>query len=419
MGPPVAGAVLVTTWALNGAAIAIVAVLANRLTVELLRTGEALSQRTSDLRKLQNLYQSTVRSLMSGLLTCDLDGGVTSLNPEAERITGKVGAKALGLDVEAVIPGIRKLAIATAGEDGGQGSRTRTPYVNERGEQLHLGLAAYVLKNGDGTASGHVVIFQDVTEVVKMESELRRSERLAAIGELSASIAHEVRNPLAAISGSVQILRRRTGESEDEGENGRLMEIVIRETDRLNRLITDFLQYARPGPLRPETVTIGEAVEDVVMMFDSVRPTGVEVAVELEDGLQIDADPAQLRQLLWNLVLNASEAMPEGGTLRIRTAMLPRETSQGGAEIRRNGELDAKPAGWAEIVVADRGAGIPAEVRERIFDPFYTTKSNGSGLGLAAVHRIVEDHGGIVRLESEVGEGTTVRLKLPRARVGR
>jgi two-component system sensor histidine kinase PilS (NtrC family) len=275
------------------------------------------------------------------------------------------------------------------------------------------------LKNGDGTASGHVVIFQDVTEVVKMESELRRSERLAAIGELSASIAHEVRNPLAAISGSVQILRRRTGESEDEGENGRLMEIVIRETDRLNRLITDFLQYARPGPLRPETVTIGEAVEDVVMMFDSVRPTGVEVAVELEDGLQIDADPAQLRQLLWNLVLNASEAMPEGGTLRIRTAMLPRETSQGGAEIRRNGELDAKPAGWAEIVVADRGAGIPAEVRERIFDPFYTTKSNGSGLGLAAVHRIVEDHGGIVRLESEVGEGTTVRLKLPRARVGR
>jgi two-component system sensor histidine kinase PilS (NtrC family) len=417
MGPPVPEPVLATAWLVNGAAVATVAMLANRLTVELLRTGEALTQRTSDLRKLQNLHQSTVKSLMSGLLTCDLDGRVTSLNPEAERITGICEEAVLGHDVEDVIPGIRTLAIANVGDDESQGSRSRTPYVNERGENLHLGLAAYVLKDGDGTASGHVVIFQDVTAVVQMERELRRSERLAAVGELSASIAHEVRNPLAAISGSVQILQQRAGEPWAQAENRQLMDIVIRETDRLNRLITDFLQYARPGPRKPETVVVAEAVEDVVKMFDAVRPTGVEIELELEDGLQIDADAAQLRQLLWNLVLNAAEAMPDGGPLRIHAAMLPAETPQGAAEIRRNGELKPKPAGRAEILVSDRGVGIPGDVLERIFDPFVTTKANGSGLGLAAVHRIVEDHGGIVRLESKVGEGTTVQLNFPQARV--
>jgi len=417
LGSPASVGVLVTAWLVNGAGIATVAVLANRLTVELLRTGEALSQRTSDLRKLENLHQSTVKSLMSGLLTSDLEGRVTSLNPEAERITGVRSEDAVGRDADDVIPGVRKLLSAHACEEDAQGSRTRIPFVNRHGEPLHLGIAAYVLRDGDGTASGHVTIFQDVTAVVQMEAELRRSERLAAIGELSASIAHEVRNPLAAISGSVQILRQRAGQPAAAAENRRLMEIVIRETDRLNRLITDFLQYARPGPRRPETVRVAEAVEDVVKMFDAVRPEGVAVEVEVQERLQLDADAAQLRQLLWNLVLNAAEAMPHGGPLQIRARMLSRETPQGRAEVRRNGELESKSAGWAEIVVADRGVGIPDAVSERIFDPFFTTKADGSGLGLAAVHRIVEDHGGVVRLESRVGEGTTVRLKFPRARV--
>jgi len=417
LGSPVPRGVLVTAWLVNGAAIATVAVLANRLTVELVRTGEALSQRTSDLRQLQNLHQSTVKSLMSGLLTTDLDGRVTSLNPEAERITGVRSEDVLGREADELIPGVWKQVIANAGAEEAQGSRTRIPFVNSLGERLHLGIAAYVLRDGKGVASGHVTIFQDVTAVVEMEAELRRSERLAAIGELSASIAHEVRNPLAAISGSVQILRKRAGQPAAEAENQRLMDIVIRETDRLNRLITDFLQYARPGPRRPETVRVAEAVEDVVKMFDAVRPGGVEVTVEVQKGLQIDADAAQLRQLLWNLVLNASEAMPDGGPLQIRGRLLPRETSQGRAEIRRNGELESKPAGWAEIVVADRGVGIPDTLSERIFHPFFTTKADGSGLGLAAVHRIVEDHGGVVRLESRVGEGTTVRMKFPQARV--
>jgi two-component system sensor histidine kinase PilS (NtrC family) len=417
IGPPKPAALLVTSWVVNGGAVAIVAILANSLTLELRRTGEALDQRTTDLQRLQSLHESTVKSLMSGLLTTDQLGRVTSFNPEAERITGRTGRDAIGRDVDEIIPGIRELAISATEGEVGENSRARMPYRNQRGEELHLGLAVYLLKGTDGVVFGFVVIFQDVTSVVEMERELRRSERLAAVGELSASIAHEVRNPLAAISGSIQILRNLVGREEAEREPRLLMEIAVRETDRLNRLITDFLQYARPGPLKLEPVIVAEAVEDVVKMFESVRPGNVEARIEIQEGLRVVADASQLRQVLWNLVLNASEAMAGGGGLWVSAAPLPDDTPQASAKVGRNETMKGEESGWVEIAVADRGAGVPSDVLERIFDPFFTTKEQGSGLGLAAVHRIVEDHGGSVRLESTVGKGTTVRLRFPRAEV--
>jgi two-component system sensor histidine kinase PilS (NtrC family) len=411
IGPPKPAALLLTTWVVNGGAVAIVAILANLLTLELRRTGEALDRRTTDLQRLQSLYQSTVKSLMSGLLTTDQAGRVTSFNPEAERITGRSGRDTIGRDVEEIIPGIRELAISATQEGGRENSRARMPYRNEHAEGLYLGLAAYILKDASGAAFGFVVIFQDVTAVVEMERDLRRSERLAAVGELSASIAHEIRNPLAAISGSIQILRNLVGREEAEREPRILMEIVIRETDRLNRLITDFLQYAKPGPLKLEPVIVAEAVEDVLKMFASVRPGNVAVYVEIEEGLRVVADASQLRQVLWNLVLNAAQAMAEGGGLRVSAGALPDEMPQESGNVGRNETTGRKKTGWAEIAISDRGAGVPSDVLERIFDPFFTTKERGSGLGLATVHRIVEDHGGSVRLESTVGEGTTVRLR--------
>jgi len=417
IGPPTAVATLLMSWVVNGGAVTIVAILANLLTLELRRTGEALDQRTSDLQRLQSLYQSTVKSLMSGLLTTDQAGFITSFNPEAERITGRSSRNAIGRDVEDIIPGIRELAIAATETSGGENSRARMPYRNEHGEDLYLGLAAYILKDAVDVPFGFVVIFQDVTKVVEMERGLRRSERLAAVGELSASIAHEVRNPLAAISGSIQILRNLVGREEAALEPRRLMEIVIRETDRLNRLITDFLQYARPGPLKLESVIVAEAFEDLLKMFESVRPRNVAVEVDIEAGLRVLADASQLRQVLWNLVLNAAQAMPEGGHLRVSGAALPHETPQESANVGRNETTGRKRTSWAEIAVSDRGAGMPPEVLERVFDPFFTTKERGSGLGLATVHRIVEDHGGSVKLESTVGEGTTIRLKFPRVEV--
>jgi two-component system sensor histidine kinase PilS (NtrC family) len=417
IGPPEPVAVLLTTWVVNAGAVVTVSVLAGLLTAELRRTGEALDRRTTDLLRLQNLHQRTVRSLMSGLLTTDQERRITSFNPEAERITRRSASEVIGRDVEEILPGVGRVAVSANDEVDGQNSRVRLTYQNERGEELYLGLAVYILKEADGSAGGFVVIFQDVTAVVAMEQELRRSERLAAVGELSASIAHEVRNPLASISGSIQILQDKIGTEVAEGESRKLMDIVIRETDRLNRLITDFLRYARPGPLHLEAVHVRGAVEDVAKMFESVRPENVEVELDVDAGLWVTADASQLRQVLWNLVLNGSEAMEEGGVLRVSAGVLRAGAPQDAANGDRNETLGQEKAGWAEIAISDRGPGVPPEVMERVFDPFFTTKDRGSGLGLAAVHRIVGDHSGNVRLESTVGQGTTVRLRFPRAEV--
>jgi two-component system sensor histidine kinase PilS (NtrC family) len=413
-GPePQAWPVLATIWTVQAGAVLLVAALSSFLAAELGRTREVLSQRTSDLHRLRDLHQRTVESLASGLLTTDLQGRVTSFNPEAERITGLAASAALGRDVEQALPGVCAPAMDGVDKRGASPGRSRCRYRNRNGDELHLGAATYVLKDDGGTPSGHVVIFQDVSDVVEMEGELRRSERLAAVGQLSASIAHEIRNPLAAISGAIQMLSRSGPAPAAGGESMRLMDIAVRETDRLNQLISDFLHYARPGPCNPEPVLLEEAVREVVDLFDAACTAGLKVELAIEPATGVCADPAQLRQLLWNLVINAAEAMPDGGTLRISAATADETVPQDTSSSRRNG--GSGTTDWTEIVVADEGVGIPPEALDRIFDPFFTTKREGSGLGLATVYRIAEDHGGIVRLESSVGLGTTIRLWLPRS----
>jgi two-component system sensor histidine kinase PilS (NtrC family) len=418
IGPPDPTPVLLGMWVVNAGGVVLVAWLASLLSAELRRAGEALEQRTSDLSRLQTLHERTVESLKSGLLTTDLEGRITSFNSEAERITNQDRACALGLDVEAVLPGIRDHLVADfeGSEAGIPNSRGRMAYRAHDKTLRHLGIGTYVLRDGEDGAEGHVVIFQDVTDVVEMEASLRQSERLAAIGELSASIAHEIRNPLAAISGSIELLQGGRVGQEESGDSTHLMNIALREVDRLDHLISDFLRYARPGPLNPEAVQLQEAITDVLEMFDASRPDAIEIDLAVEDGLTVFADSGQLRQVMWNLVLNAAEAMPDGGRLRVSAQTLTERDSQGGSPRgRRDQEGEEGKARWLEIAIADDGSGIPQDKLGRIFDPFFTTKQNGSGLGLATVHRIIENHGGMVRLESKLGVGTTVRFRLPLA----
>jgi two-component system sensor histidine kinase PilS (NtrC family) len=416
IGPRDPAPVLLSMWVVNAAGVVLVAWLASLLSAELRRAGEALEQRTSDLSRLQTLHERTVESLKSGLLTTDLDGRITSFNSEAERITSQDRASVLGTDVEAILPGLREQLVADFDSIAASGSSTRgrMAYRGQDDILRYLGVGTYVLQDGEaGGAGGHVVIFQDVTDVVQMEANLRQSERLAAIGELSASIAHEIRNPLAAISGSIEMLQGgRTG-SKESADSAHLMKIVMREVDRLNHLISDFLNYARPRPSNLETFPIQEIISGILEMFDAARPEAVEIDFEVEDGLTVFADADQLRQLLWNLVLNASESMLGGGRLSVSARSLEEGDSQGDSSVGRkgHGEEEGK-ARLLEIAVADDGSGIPQEKLDRIFDPFFTTKKSGSGLGLATVHRIVQNHGGIVRLESELGVGTTVRIRL-------
>jgi len=418
IGPPDPVPVLFSMWLVNAVGVVSVAWLASLLSAELRRAGEVLEQRTSDLSRLQTLHERTVESLKSGLLTADLEGRITSFNSEAERITNLDRAHVLGLDVEAVLPGIRDhLVIDSEGSKAGNpNSRGRMVYRTQDQPARHLGIGAYVLRDGEAGVEGHVVIFQDVTDVVEMEANLRQSERLAAIGELSASIAHEIRNPLAAISGSIEMLQRGRAGQEESGDSAHLMNIVVREVDRLNHLISDFLRYARPGPLNLETVPLQEVISDVLEIFGAARSDAIKIDLAVEDGLTAFADSGQIRQVLWNLLLNAAEAMPDGGRLRVDARTLTESDSQGDSPggRRAQGEENGKSR-WLEITIADDGSGILQDELSRIFDPFFTTKHNGSGLGLATVHRIVENHGGSIRLESKLGVGTTVRIRLPRA----
>jgi two-component system sensor histidine kinase PilS (NtrC family) len=399
--------VLIMRWLVHMGGLVVVAALASFLVGEIDRAGAALERRTSDLAQLRSLHDRTVESLMSGLLTVDGDGRVTSFNPEAERITGLERERACGRAVEEILPGVETVIGPSLLDP--TGTRARIPYTNREGERLHLGVGAYVLRD-DAGEDGRVVIFQNVSKVVEMEEELRRSERMAAIGTLSASIAHEIRNPLAAISGSIQLLRARTGP--DAGESARLMDIVVREVDRLNHLISDFLGYAHPAPLATEPVALEGLIAEVVELARTAAGSAIALSTEVEPGLRALADPERLRQVLWNLLLNGVEAMPDGGRLHVRARRRPEAPPQ---EVDSAGRMDREAKGAeVEMAVMDQGTGVAAGIAERVFDPFFTTKSGGSGLGLPTVHRIVEEHGGSIRMERSSGEWSTVmQIRLP------
>jgi two-component system sensor histidine kinase PilS (NtrC family) len=411
---PLPAPVQLARWGVHAGALLLVALLSSALSSERDLTGRALDERTRDLHSLRRLYERTVESLTSGLLTTDLQRRITSFNPEAERITGAQAHQVLGHPLEGVMPGFERVLEAQERPEGGERVRSRRRFRGRGGEELHLGLASSILREADGSPCGYVVIFQDVTEVVEMERELRRNERLAAAGHLAASLAHEIRNPLAAISGSIQVLQREAAPSDSEGATERLMSIVLRETNRLDALINDFLQYARPAPPRRERVVLNGLVEEVIKIFEPVRPAGVTLSTDVPAGLAIHADSSQLKQLLWNLFRNAVDAMPQGGELGVSATQIQAQAPYG-ASRREMMEGSA----FVEVVVSDSGVGIADDHLDRIFDPFFTTKPDGTGLGLATVHRIVEGNGGRLSVESSPGCGTRFRMRFAGVREAR
>ena len=391
-------------WSAQTGALLIVALLASALTRDLRLAGARLDASRARLFQLRSLHERTVECLSSGLLTTDAVRRITFFNPEAEHITGRLSREVLGCPVDEVLPGVSALANDSGASHGRM--RARLQVVGAGGEARHLGIAVSVLRGEDGAAAGYVTIFQDVTNVVQMEQELRRRERLAGVGELAASIAHEIRNPLAAISGSVELLCRGVPDPQD---GARLREIVLREIERLDALIRDFLRYARPVPPKLEAVALLPLLDDVARMLASATPAGAQLEVEGDAGAIALADATQLRQVLWNLARNAFDALEGPGVVRIeasRVAGPPQEEGAGGRKPSAGG------SGCVEIVVADTGRGIPLAEVERIFDPFYTTKADGTGLGLPTVHRIVEGHHGALSVESQPGVGTRFRVRL-------
>jgi two-component system sensor histidine kinase PilS (NtrC family) len=355
-----------------------VALLAHRLT-------DQLRLHRDELIELGDLHARIVDNVSSGLLTVDELDRITSFNQEAQRITGYAKDEVLGCSLGRLFPSLKERELRVPVQ------RLELPFENREGRTLHLGFSRSPLRDSAGQAIGAVLIFQDLTHVREIEEELRRSERLSAVGQLAAGLAHEIRNPLASLSGAIELLGADL--TDDDANSRRLFRIVGRETARLDRLVNDFLCYAASRPIEAEPVDLLPIFNEMAQLLTKGENPDVSLEAAIPESLRVAGSPDQVRQIFWNLVLNAAQSEPEDGRV-FATAR----------------SLDS---GDVEVVVVDRGVGIPADTLERVFEPFYTTRPKGTGLGLALVHRMVEAHAGQIQVRSEPGQGTMVRVVLP------
>jgi two-component system sensor histidine kinase PilS (NtrC family) len=392
----------VMTIFLNTAAFLVVGILAGSLGERYHVTHRALEDQSKDLSDLQAFKDLMFESLGSGLVGMDLERSITALNRAAEEITGYQAAEAVGHRWESIFgDGIPSDDIDLAARvEGWQVRRYEMRLRRKDGREVPLGISFWPLRSGRGELAGIIGVFQDLSSIKQMEERMRQADRLATIGRLAANIAHEIRNPLASLSGAIEVLTR---ELPRGGAHERLVEIVLRESDRLNQIIKDFLEYARPAPLHPLPVNVGEVLDEVLLLLNHrILPPELKVVREYEATVTAPVDPQQFRQAIWNLCINALEAMPEGGELRLGAGIVTQR------KVRK-----------LEVWVADTGSGIDRESLPHIFEPFFSTKPEGSGIGLALVHRVIQDHGGDVEVRSEPGVGTTFTLRLPLAESAR
>ncbi len=389
--------------ALNVVSFFIVSWLASYLSEALRRADEALIASESDLAELQSLYENIVQSISSGLMTADLKGRIVSFNRAAQKITGLPENRWRGAEFFSLFKLSKPWDPFTYNWSPREFGR-RLEGTMSGNPTLILGMTFSPLRDDQGVINGVVCSFQDLTEIKKLEEQIKRSDRLAAIGEMAAGVAHEIRNPLASISGSIQVLKDEV--PLNDSTRG-LMDIVTNETERLNRIISDFLLFANPRPLRTVAVDPVTLLRDTLSLLEKT-PDGAPrphhfLIDDRNRGRKVPLDPQLMRQVFWNLSLNALQAMPSGGTLRIRLD----RTDEAGERIERS------PGEWLIMEFIDTGQGIADEDMPRIFTPFFSTKENGTGLGLSIVFKIVEQHQGSIEIETAAGKGSIFRLRLP------
>ncbi|HEX8843196.1 MAG TPA: ATP-binding protein [Pyrinomonadaceae bacterium] len=382
---------------LNDIAFLFVGLLAARLARRQSRYDVQLTEATQTLASLRALHERIVESIRSGVITTDLQGRIYTFNAAAAEITGYEAEDVRGQEASIFFGELGRqidesMSAAQAGETS---PRYEADCLTAEGLRLRLGFSIFPLFAESGETTGLVITFQDLTQVRALEETSRRQDRLAAVGRVAASIAHEIRNPLAAMRGSIQVLR---SEMDGGSSQAELMEIILRESDRLNRIITDYLTYARPRSQAHERVDVRELLSETFTLLRHSPEIKDEHTLEEDytDGpMIVNGDGAQLKQVFWNITRNALQAMPEGGTLRA--------------------ELRSSLGNRLRITFKDTGRGMSPEQVEHLFEPF-SSGTGGTGLGLSIVYQIIRDHGGTINVRSREGQGTTILIELPGAR---
>ena len=369
-----------------------VAQLSSHLAQNVVQAETALQRKGEQVADLELFNRDVIESIPSGLITTNMEGRITSINRAAQEILG-VDIQDLGgqpiYDVDFLTRG--QWDGLTANDSARQ--RTRRELVYKRGDTSRfIGYALTPLTNAEGMPSGYILIFQDLTDWRQLQEELRLKDRMAAVGELAAGIAHEIGNPLAAISGSVQML---AGAYEGQPAQTKLLEITLKESQRLDRTLKSFLKFARPKDRASVRFDVAELLAENVKLLRHSSEVSKSHKLELElnpSSVSLLADPDQVSQIFWNLARNALRAMPDGGTLAVI------------------GQL--RDANY-RISFNDTGRGMDDEERARLFHPFKSFFDGGTGIGMAIVYRIVEEHGGRLTVDSEPGSGSTITIELP------
>ena len=383
------------TVALNVFGFFAAALLSGSLAENVRSAGAQLEQASTEIANLQAFNEHVINSLPSGLATTDPLQRVVTFNRAAETITGVPFQTAVGRPIADVLQ-LSPSAMESIGSDLRTFGTRRHEFRYRPGDgraDIEIGLTATHLETPGGRA-GFLFTFQDVTAIKKLERDAAIQQRLAAVGEMAAGIAHEIRNPLASMSGSIQILRH---ELPLTSEQEQLMDIVLRESERLNTTIRSFLAYARPQRFQIARFDVRRALNDTALLLRNGGELheAHEIVVDVpSDPLWYEADEGQIKQIVWNLATNGLRAMPDGGRLMLKAA---HEPSDGGVVL----------------TIEDQGVGIAPQDLDGLFQPFHGRFAKGSGLGLAIVHRIVTDYSGEIQVSSKPGAGTRIAVRLP------
>ncbi len=376
----------------NAFAFFAVAYLGTLLAQAMRSKGMELEEKSEELKDLQAFNREIIESMRGGLLTADLDGRILLVNRSGAEILGQDPAKVRGENIARFLPGFWPVEMDTQGNPAAL--RKEVEFKTAAGTTRYLGLSISPLRTGQNETTGYVFNFQDLTELRRLEREVLTKERMAALGRLAAAIAHEIRQPLAAMTGALKELARLAPLEDDDKK---LVQIVTRESQRLNQIISDFLDYSREKTYAFTDVDMGALIAETLLLIEHQAAPAGRYRIERKfsaRGVRARADRDAMKQVLWNLCNNALRAMPEGGVL--------------------TASLDADDQ-CVRVSIRDTGVGFDPAASPRIFEPFQSGFAGGTGLGLAIVYRILLAHRGNIRVKSAKGQGAEFVVELPRA----